>query len=124
LYFCGINTEETVYIYVPTTAATVAPSTVINQKIRIYKNPQFNDAIPADRGIYGYTANNEYMQGRRWWYGALDEYPDGHWDSEHNYPDDNQGYSVTDGLYICGPTTGGGGNETGGGNDNSNIGRQ
>ena len=123
LYFCGIpeaaNTV-TVYIYVAQTAGTIQPSTVINQRLRIYKE---DGVTPADRGIYGYIANNEYMQGRRW-YGAVDGYFYGHWDTISNYADQNQGYLVQNGLYICVPTTGGGGNETGGGDDNNNIGLQ
>jgi hypothetical protein len=117
VYFCGLPEADntvTVYIYVAQTAGTVQPSTVINQRLRIYKE---DGVTPADRGIYGYTADNGYMQGRRW-LGADDGYSSGHWDTNWNYSNQNQGYSVTNGLYICGPINGGGGD------DNNNIGLQ
>ena len=108
-WFCDLTTTKRVYVYVPETTSALEASTVVLQRIKIYENEPDDDYTPATRGIYGFLAYNGYNQGRRF-YGAVDTYPAGHWDTEYTFYPQGQGYSVSSGTYICGPITGGGGN--------------
>ena len=112
--FCELDDDSVVrvYVFVAETAGPLEPSTVINQRLKIYKYEDYDDLTPADRGIYGYPAGESgYNQGRRW-YGLLDDYPSGHWDTEYNFSNSTQAYSVQAGTYICGNIS-----DTGGGTD-------